>query len=143
MINSITAASMQTTETKSATVMPFRSPLPQEENNKQALNKTSKAIEEQRQTEELRKAQEKTPLEQKAEKDKEINQKMLDDLSNDFEILHSVGLSFAKHEDTGRTFVKVINKDTKELIREIPAEQVLNMAAKLDEMIGILFDAKV
>jgi flagellar protein FlaG len=37
----------------------------------------------------------------------------------------------------------VINRDTDELIREIPAEKVLDMAAKLDEMIGILFDAKV
>lgn len=143
MVNPINAAVMQNTEIKIATVMPFKSPSPEGEDRAKSL-KTQTAIDEQKRAEELKKAQEKTPLEERAEKEKtqEVSQKMLDDLSQDFEILHSVGLSFAKHEDTGRTFVKVINKDTDELIREIPSEEVLNMAAKLDEMIGILFDIK-
>lgn len=143
MINQVNSAMMQNTEVKNATVVPFRGPSTGGEENVQGQKTTQRAIEDQKQAEELRKAREKTPLEEKKEKDQEVSQQLLDELSMDFEILHSVGLSFSKHEQTGRTFVKVINKDTDELIREIPAEKVLDMAAKLDEMIGILFDAKV
>jgi flagellar protein FlaG len=39
--------------------------------------------------------------------------------------------------------VKVVNKDTGNLIREIPPKEVLDLAAKLDEMIGILFDKTI
>lgn len=144
MINPISTAIMQNTESKSATVVPFQPSIVKDEKQvPQSLKRTETVIDEQKRDQELKKAQEKTPLEERAEKEKEVTQTMLDDLSKDIEILHSVGLSFAKHEDTGRTFVKVINKDTDELIREIPSEEVLNMAAKIDEMIGILFDVKV
>jgi len=84
-----------------------------------------------------------TPLQQLEEEkkdEKEVTQEMLNEISDDVETLYSVGLQFAKHNDSGRTMVKVINKDTDELIREIPAEKVLDMAAKMEEMIGMLFD---
>ncbi len=57
--------------------------------------------------------------------------------------MHNVGLNFSVHESTGRTIVKVIDKETEKLIREIPSEELLNMADKMGEMIGILFDKKV
>jgi flagellar protein FlaG len=144
MINPITTAVMQTTETKNATVVPFQpSIIKDNKQEPQSSKSTEKALQDQKRQQELKKAQEQTPLEERSDRNQEISQQMLDELSMDLETLHSVGLSFAKHEDTGRTFIKVINKDTDELIREIPAEEVLDMAAKLDEMIGILFDAKV
>jgi flagellar protein FlaG len=68
---------------------------------------------------------------------------LLKDLEEDFEMIHNVGLHFSIHDGTGRTMVKVINKDNGTLIREIPSEEVLNLAAKLDEMIGIIFDETV
>lgn len=146
MINSTNTAVAQTMEMRTATVVPFKNPSLETEDKAEGLNlkkKTHVVLEEQRQEAELQKAMEKTPLEEREEKNKEqVSQKMLDELSQDIEMLHSVGLSFSKHDDTGRTIVKVINKDTDELIREIPSEQVLDMAAKLDEMIGILFDTK-
>ena len=79
---------------------------------------------------------------QKNEK-KEISQDFLDDLENDIELIHNIGLQFSVHDSTGRTMVKVVNKDTEETIREIPPEKMLDIAAKLDEMIGILFDKTV
>ena len=39
--------------------------------------------------------------------------------------------------------VRVVDKETEKLIREIPPEEFLNLAAKLDEMVGIIFDKKV
>lgn len=145
MISTINAAPVQPTESKNGTVLPFQpSSSAVEEKAPHTLKKTQAVIEEQARDQQARKAREQTPLEERKEKEeKEVTQDMLDELSMDLEALHSVGLSFAKHEETGRTFIKVLNKDTDELIREIPAEDVLDMAAKLDEMIGILFDAKV
>lgn len=72
-----------------------------------------------------------------------ISEALLVGLETDLNLIHNVGLQFSLHKETGRTMVKVVNKDTNELIREIPSEEVLNLAAKLDEMIGIIFDEKV
>ena len=47
------------------------------------------------------------------------------------------------HDETGRTMIKIMDKATEKLIREIPSEDVLNLAAKIEEMIGILFDREV
>ena len=145
MINQTSAAAVQTIEMRNATVVPFKNPSAQADVKVQDLKKkTQTALDEQRSEAEYQKKLEKAMLEERTEKAREddISQEMLDELSTDLEILHSVGLSFSKHDDTGRTIVKVINKDTDELIREIPSEQVLDMAAKLDEMIGLLFDTK-
>lgn len=49
---------------------------------------------------------------------------------------------FAVHEDTKRIMVKVIDKDTDEIIREIPSEKVLDMVAKMWELNGLLVDEK-
>jgi flagellar protein FlaG len=38
--------------------------------------------------------------------------------------------------------IRVVDKQTEELIREIPAQQVLNLMAKIDEMMGIIFDER-
>ncbi len=148
MINPTNTAGVAAIEVKSvnATIVPFKSPSQTTEDRAESLTmkkKTHVAVEEQRKEAEVQKALEKKAAEE-SEKNKEENlsQELLDGLSMDIEMLHSVGLSFSKHEDTGRTMVKVINKDTDELIREIPSEQVLDMAAKLDEMVGILFDTK-
>jgi len=72
-----------------------------------------------------------------------VTQSFLDELEQDIEMFHEVGLQFSIHEPTGRTVVKVVNKETDQTIREIPPEELLNLAAKLDEMLGILFDEKV
>ena len=87
----------------------------------------------------------KAPQQEKERKNKQsvqISQEALDDLKNDFETIHNVGLQFSLHKETNRTIVRVINEETQELIREIPSEEMLNIMAKMDEMMGILFDKK-
>jgi len=71
-----------------------------------------------------------------------ITQEDLDDLKNDFEMIHRVGFKFSLHKESNRTVVRVINEDTQELIREIPSEEMLNIMSKIDEMMGVLFDRK-
>ena len=78
----------------------------------------------------------------KNKKSEEVSQAMLDGLSNDIASLHSVELSFSRNKETGHTVIKVINKETNQVIREIPQQQVFNIASKLDEMVGMFFYAK-
>lgn len=55
---------------------------------------------------------------------------------------HNNQLSFAVHEATKQIMVKVIDKDTKEVIREIPSEKVLDMVADRMETAGLFVDEK-
>ncbi|WP_025716550.1 flagellar protein FlaG [Paenibacillus sp. 1-18] len=51
-------------------------------------------------------------------------------------------LEMSVHEKTHQILVKVLNKDTGELIREIPPEKTLDLVAKMMEIAGILVDQK-
>lgn len=52
-------------------------------------------------------------------------------------------LSFKLHDDTERLMVQVINSQTKEVIKEMPPEEILDLAAKIHEMVGLIIDEKV
>lgn len=49
---------------------------------------------------------------------------------------------FGYHEGTNRVTIKIIDKDTKEVKREYPAEKTLDMIQKVWEMAGIMVDEK-
>lgn len=49
---------------------------------------------------------------------------------------------FGIHEDTNRVTIKLVDKDTKEVIKELPPEKTLDMIAKVWEMAGLLVDEK-
>jgi flagellar protein FlaG len=49
---------------------------------------------------------------------------------------------FGIHEATNRITIKLIDKDTKEVIKELPPEKTLDMIAKVWEMAGIMVDEK-
>ena len=49
---------------------------------------------------------------------------------------------FGIHEKTQRVMIKIIDKDTKKVVREFPPEKTLDMLAKMWEMAGILVDEK-
>jgi flagellar protein FlaG len=51
-------------------------------------------------------------------------------------------LDFSIHKQTKRIMVKVLNKDTGEVIREIPPEKQMDLLANLWEMAGILVDER-
>ncbi len=57
-------------------------------------------------------------------------------------------LEFSIDEETGREVVRVIDSDTKEVIRQLPPEQILHMIAQIQELRdsmtpGVLLDDKV
>ena len=49
---------------------------------------------------------------------------------------------FGFHEGTNRVTIKLVDKKTKEVIKELPPEKTLDMIAKVWEMAGILVDEK-
>ncbi len=49
---------------------------------------------------------------------------------------------FGIHEDTNRVTIKILDKTTKEVIKELPPEKTLDMIAKVWELAGILVDEK-
>lgn len=52
-------------------------------------------------------------------------------------------LEVSIHEKTHDIMVKVLNRDTGELIREIPPEKTLDLVAKMMEIAGILVDERI
>jgi Uncharacterized flagellar protein FlaG len=49
---------------------------------------------------------------------------------------------YSIHEKTGEVMVKVINKQTDEVVREIPNEKLLDLMDKLQELAGLNIDEK-
>lgn len=50
---------------------------------------------------------------------------------------------FGIHEETNRVMIKLVDKDTQEVIKEIPPEKTLDMIAKCMELAGVLVDEKL
>lgn len=50
---------------------------------------------------------------------------------------------FGIHEETNRVTIKIVDKSTKEVIKEFPPEETLDMIAKVWEVAGILVDEKL
>jgi flagellar protein FlaG len=57
--------------------------------------------------------------------------------------MQDVGLEFSHHKGSGKTIIRVVEKGTNKVIREIPSEEFLDLVEKMDQMIGLLFDKKV
>ncbi len=49
---------------------------------------------------------------------------------------------FGIHEDTNRVTIKIVDKKTKEVIKELPPEKTLDMIAKVWDLAGILVDER-
>lgn len=49
---------------------------------------------------------------------------------------------FGIHDATNRVTIKIVDKETKEVIKELPPEKTLDMIAKAWELAGILVDEK-
>lgn len=49
---------------------------------------------------------------------------------------------FGIHEETNRVTIKIVDKETKEVIKELPPEKTLDMISKVWELAGMLVDEK-
>lgn len=50
--------------------------------------------------------------------------------------------AFGIHDETNRVTIKIVDKDTKEVIKEFPPEETLDMIAKVWELAGIMIDER-
>ncbi|WDE03990.1 flagellar protein FlaG [Thalassomonas viridans] len=53
------------------------------------------------------------------------------------------GLEFLVDEDSGRDVIKVIDKNTGDLVKQFPSEEVLELVAHLSEATGNFIDSKI
>ena len=74
-------------------------------------------------------------FEQKQDKIKKAVEQMNKNMNNSEAI-------FGIHEGTNRVTIKIVDKDTKKVIKELPPEKTLDMIAKVWEMAGIMVDEK-
>ncbi|MFC1513065.1 flagellar protein FlaG [Thermodesulfobacteriota bacterium] len=95
-------------------------------------NDTSKA-DERRLSE--RKAEEQRVTEQDLAKAAEELQSRLDEMGT--------GLQFSVDDKTESIVIKVTQRESGEVVRQIPAEEILDLKAKLENLIGVLFDKEV
>ena len=73
----------------------------------------------------------------------EAQQNQLKNAVNDFnKQMKDSEAIFGIHEKTNRVTIKIVDKKTKEVIKEFPPEQTLDMIAKVWEIAGILVDEK-
>ncbi|MCR5665530.1 MAG: flagellar protein FlaG [Eubacterium sp.] len=49
---------------------------------------------------------------------------------------------FGIHDKTNRVTIKIVDKESKEVIKELPPEKTLDMIAKVWEMAGLFVDEK-
>ena len=49
---------------------------------------------------------------------------------------------FKIHERTNRLMVKLVDKDTDEVLKEIPPEKILDLVASIWDLVGILVDER-
>ena len=80
----------------------------------------------------------------KEEKEPDLSRlaELVVDVQKNLRLIHDVDLQFSVHEASGEIMVRVCDKSTGEVIREIPPSEVLNLAARLEQMAGLIFDQK-
>jgi flagellar protein FlaG len=57
--------------------------------------------------------------------------------------LYNKQIAFEFHDDAKVLMARVINKETKEVITQLPPEELLDLVAKIKELVGALIDQKV
>ena len=83
--------------------------------------------------------------EQKVEQEP-LTQQQLEDVAQqlqDFVGGMNRSLEFSVDKDSGRDVIKVIDKDSGDLVKQYPSEEVLTLASKLSDMLGGFVDTKV
>lgn len=76
---------------------------------------------------------------QDEEKNLENIKKAVDNLNRNMKNTSAI---YGIHEGTNRVTIKIVDKQTKEVIKELPPEKTLDMISKVWEMAGMLVDEK-
>lgn len=63
-------------------------------------------------------------------------------IRDEFDLINNVELKFDRDQETDEAYIKIVDKDSGDIVREIPPETLRKLAEKIDDMVGILFDQK-
>lgn len=77
--------------------------------------------------------------EAKSISNQEVSREQLEVLAEklqDFVSSLNKGLQFSVHEESGRDVIKVIDRESDEVVRQYPSEEVLELVAKLSDAAG-------
>lgn len=61
---------------------------------------------------------------------------------NEVATVFNTSLAFSVDKPTGKTVIKVMDKETDEVIRQIPPEEALRLIGKLRDVMGMLLDVE-
>lgn len=67
----------------------------------------------------------------------------LSDVLNDIAKIFNSRLQFRVHEETERLYVQFVDRDSGEVIKQIPPEELLELSAKIQKMVGLILDKYV
>lgn len=85
----------------------------------------------------------KEPKEEKGFKEAIVTRQDAENLAgvmNQISEMFNRSLQFKVYDDTNRLYVQIIDKETQEVIKQIPPQEMLELSAKIREMVGVLFD---
>lgn len=76
---------------------------------------------------------------------KELREKVKNAVEEMNDIVETVkeGLAFKIHDKTETLMVQVVDIKTKDVIKELPPEEMLDLSARIHKMVGLLIDEKV
>lgn len=86
------------------------------------------------------------PVSKKVEESKEKEEISKDKVGKTVESLSQIShllntrLTFDFDENTGKNIIRVIDRESGDVIRQIPAQEMLDLVSKLKGVIGMLFD---
>ena len=72
---------------------------------------------------------------------RDLLEKQISEANTEFEN-RNISINFSIDEDTEALVVKVIDKNTDKVIRQIPPEEVLNIRRQIQETLGRIFDTQ-
>lgn len=78
---------------------------------------------------------------QEANISEEDIKKSMEKLNSFFED-EKVHVVYERHDKLNQIMIKIVDDETKEIVAEYPPEKILDMVAKMCEMVGILIDRK-
>lgn len=62
---------------------------------------------------------------------------------NSFLEVNFTSLKFQVHEDLNRLFVEVVDRNTQEVVREIPPKEFLDMISSMLDHVGLIIDKRI
>ena len=76
--------------------------------------------------------------------DREEMEKVIDEVQKRMDAIGSkLRFGLHEHQDVPELVVQITDKDSGELVKQFPAEEVIQIRAKLNDLIGLLFDKQV